>query len=385
MIQRQSRIRDVQRMLREFPVVGILGARQTGKTTLAQQVGAKARGQVHRFDLEDASDRSVLADPMLALRKLRGLVVLDEIQRLPEIFPALRVLADRKPRPARFLVLGSASPDLLRQGSESLAGRIAYAELDGFSLAEVDPRARDRLWLRGGLPPSFLAKSESASRRWRTAYVRSFLERDLPQLGFRVAGTTMERFWAMLAHYHGQTWNASAFARSFGVSDSAVRHYLDMLTSSLVVRQLKPWAENLKKRQVKAAKIYLCDSGILHSLLGIEDMRGLERHPKIGASWEGFALASVVDCLRADWRECFYWATHSGAELDLMVVRGRRRIGFEFKYGAAPAMTKSMRIALDDLQLSRLFVIHAGDREYDIASNVHAVPLSHVSDRLKRL
>ena len=385
MIERRERVREVRRLLREFPVVGILGARQTGKTTLAKQVAEAAKGRIHRFDLEDPDDRNLLAEPMLALRKLRGLIVLDEIQRVPGLFEVLRVLADRRPRPARFLVLGSASPDLLRQSSESLAGRIAYIELDGFSLAEVETASLDRLWLRGGLPRSFLARTLAESRRWRSAYVRTFLERDLPQLGFRVSSTTLDRFWSMLAHVHGQTWNASAFARSFGVSDHAIRNYLDVLTSSLVVRQLRPWVENLKKRQVKSPKILLSDSGILHQLLGIEDMHQLERHPKVGASWEGFALATVVDRLKADWRECYFWATHAGAELDLLIVRGHRRLGFEFKRSTAPKMTKSMRAAMESLRLKQLTVVHAGEAEYALAENIRAVPLDRVPSELRPL
>jgi hypothetical protein len=330
------------------------------------------------FDLEDPADVARLADARLALEPARGLVVIDEIQRRPDLFPLLRVLADRARRPARFLVLGSASPDLLRQSSESLAGRVAYHELGGFSLEDVGAGRMDRLWLRGGFPRSFLARTEREADEWRRGFVRTFTERDLPQLGVTIPAATLERFWAMLAHYHGQVWNASEFARSFGVSDATVRRYLDLLCSTFAVRQLLPWSENIGKRQVRSPKVYLADSGVLHALLGIRERRDLERHPKLGASWEGFALDAVVRRLGVEWRDCHFWGTHAGAELDLLVVRGRRRWGFEIKRTSAPVVTRSMRVALEDLRLERLDVVHGGPHTFPLAPRVRAVSLSRL-------
>ena len=365
--------------------MAILGPRQVGKTTLADGVRRSWNGPVTAFDLEDPGDLASLADPMLTLRPQRGLVILDEVQRRPELFPVLRVLADRPRSPARFLVLGSASPELLRQSSESLAGRLAFHELGGFSVDEVGAARIDQLWLRGGFPRSFLARSGHESLDWRLDFVSTFLARDLPQLGVSIPSTTLRRFWTMLAHYHGQVWNASEFARSFGVSDMTVRRYLDLLAATFVVRILLPWHENLGKRQVKSPKIYLADSGLLHALLNIGSREDLERHPKVGASFEGFAIAAVVNRLRARWSECYFWATHAGAELDLLVVRGRTRIGFEIKRTVAPAVTPSMRTALKDLGLSRLDVIHAGDRTYPLAPRIRAVAISRILDDLTPL
>jgi len=366
-------------------VVAILGARQVGKTTLARRIARSWPGGATFFDLEDPTDLARLQDPMLALSPRRGLVVLDEVQRRPGLFPALRVLADRPRRPARFLVLGSASPEMLRQSSESLAGRIAFHELPGFSLEEVGATHHERLWLRGGLPLSYLARSEDRSRSWRRDFVRTFLERDLPQLGVQIAAATLERFWAMLAHYHGQVWSSSEFARSFGVSDVTVRRYLDLLTATFVVRQLRPWSENVGKRQVKSPKVYLTDSGLLHSLLGIQSMMDLERHPKVGASWEGFAIRSVLERLGARWDESYFWATHAGAEIDLLVVRGRTRLGFEIKRTTAPAVTRSMHVALGDLKLRRLDVIHAGAHSFPLAPRIRAVALRRLLEDLDPL
>ena len=370
--------RALSGMLRRSPVVAILGARQVGKTTLARMVAEGQRGPVTFLDLEDPADVARLAEPVLALGGLRGLVVLDEVQRLPEIFRALRVLADRPRRPARFLVLGSASPDLLRQSSESLAGRLAFHELGGFSLEEVGAEKLARLWLRGGFPRSFLARSEKVSGDWRRDFVRTFLQRDLPQLGITIPSETLGRFWSMLAHYHGQVWNASEFARSFGVADTTVRRYLDTLAATFVLRILPPWRENVGKRQVKSPKVYVADSGILHTLLGVGEGRDLERHPKLGASWEGFGIEQVVACLRARREECFFWSTYAGAELDLLVIRGRHRLGFEIKRTAAPSLTPSMRAAMKDLGLDRLDVIHAGAETFPLAPRVRAVSLSRL-------
>ena len=373
MIQRRKEVGRLKVLLQRYPVVGIIGARQVGKTTLARMLVRSMTSPSHVFDLEDPEDVARLEEPALSLKDLRGLVVVDEIQRRPELFPVLRVLADQAGRRSRYLVLGSASPDLLQQSSESLAGRIAYHELGGFGLDEVRQTDKERLWLRGGFPPSFLAGSDAASHDWRRRFIRTFLERDLPELGITIRSATLRRFWAMLAHYHGQTWNASEFGRSFGVADTTVRHYLDLLTSALVVRQLPPWHENLSKRQVKAPKIYIKDSGILHALLDVATRQDLERHPKVGASWEGFMVEQIIRTLDAEPERCFYWATYSGAEIDLLIVRGQRKVGFEIKRTTRPRVTPSMRSALSDLKLNRLNVIHAGDATFDLQKRIKAV------------
>jgi len=378
MVHRVEHVRQVRRLLARFPVVGLLGPRQVGKTTLARQVASAIGGRARRFDLEDSADLALFSDPMLTLRPLKGLVVLDEIQLLPRVYGALRVLADRPGRPARFLVLGSASPALLRQAAESLAGRIAYHELRGFSSSETGTARLDRLWLRGGFPLAFLAPTEGDSIDWRRHFVKNLLEHDMPQLDIRIPAPTLGRFWKMLAHYHGLIWNASEFARSFGVSDHTVRHYLDALVATFVLRELQPWHASIAKRQVKAPKIYIADSGLLHVLLDIRSLDGLMSHPKSGASWEGFGIGEAVTRLGALPDECHFWATHAGAELDLLVVRGRRRIGFEFKRTGAPAITASMRIAERDLALDRLYVVHAGSRTFRMDRKILAVPLSRL-------
>lgn len=373
MIRRGDHLKRLTGLLREFPVVGLVGPRQVGKTTLARALARGWRGAVTYFDLESPADLARLADPALALGPLRGLVVIDEFQRRPDLLAVLRVLADRPRRPARFLVLGSASPDLIRGSSETLAGRIAYHELSGFSLAEVHPARLGALWLRGGFPRSFVARTEPASWRWRQQFIRTFLERDLPALGLRLGADTLHRFWAMLAHSHAQVWNASELARAFGVADTTVRGYLDLLASAFMVRLLAPWSENLAKRQVKAPKVYLRDTGLLHALLGIRTAADLERHPNVGASWEGFMLSEVIQRLGAEPRECHFWATHGGVELDLLVVRGRRRLGFEFKRTSGPSVTRSMHVVLADLKLERLDVIHAGESTFPLAPKIRAV------------
>jgi predicted AAA+ superfamily ATPase len=385
LIARKRHKAAVARLLRSFPVVGLLGARQVGKTTLARALARGVAGPVTYLDLERPRDLARLADAELALSGLRGLVVIDEIQRRPELFPLLRVLADRPGRPARFLVLGSASPDFLRQTSESLAGRIGYWELTGLTLDEVDPRRLGRLWFRGGFPRSFLARSERESGDWRESFIRTFLERDLPQLGVSIPAVTLRRFWTMLAHYHGQIWNASEFARSFGVADTTVRRYIDLLAGTFVARILLPWFGNIGKRVVKSPKVYVADSGLLHSLLGLDSPEDLESHPKVGASWEGFGLQAVTERLGARREECFFWATHAGAELDLLVVRGRRRLGFEFKRTVAPRLTPSIRSALADLRLDRLDVVHAGAQTFPLAPRVRAVALSRILQDLPPL
>jgi predicted AAA+ superfamily ATPase len=384
-IERTRELDILQGLVRRHLVVGITGARQVGKTTLAYALAKRINIPVSFYDLENPEDMARLSDPMRALKRLKGLVIIDEIQRYPNLFPVLRVLVDRHNHPARFLVLGSASPELLRQGSETLAGRIYYYQLGGFALDEIGVDQHTRLWLRGGFPRSYLARTGAESEEWRRGFVRTFLERDLPQLGITIRSSTLHRFWTMLAHYHGQIWNASEFGRSFGVADTTIRNYLDILTSALVIRQLQPWYENISKRQVKAPKIYLSDSGILHSLLNLRSLKDLEGHPKVGASWEGFALEQVTRQLGARPEECFFWATHSGAELDFLVVRGKKRLGFEFKRTASPRVTPSMRSALDDLNPQRIDIIHAGEHTFDIEKKVRAVALTRILNDVQPL
>ena len=384
-VNREQRVQEIQRNLQTFRVVGLLGARQVGKTTLARDVATRFKGPATFFDLESPEDLARLREPELTLRGLRGLVILDEIQRRPDLFPVLRVLSDRRPLPARFLVLGSASPELLRQSSESLAGRIGYVELSGFDCEEIPANRWERLWARGGFPPSFLARSDAASLEWRRALIRDFLERDLPAFGFRAAPETMRRFWSMLAHWHGQVWNASEFARAFGVADTTVRRHLDQLVSTFALRLLPPWHENLGKRQVKSPRVYLTDSGILHALLGLASADDVLSHPKVGASWEGFALEQVVRRLRARADECFFWRTHGGAELDLLVVRGRKRRGYEFKRTSAPTVTPSMRTALTDLHLDSLSVVHAGAHSFPMGNRLHAVAFADLLAKVRPL
>lgn len=384
MIERSSHAAEIGVLLREFPVVAIVGARQTGKTTLAQAIGDGFGGAVHRFDLEDPRDDARLAAPMLALEALAGLVIIDEVQRRPDLFPVLRVLADRAGMRVRYLILGSAAPDLVQGGGESLAGRIAFHELPGLDLAETGAEQVDPLWRRGGLPRSLLAASDAASLRWRREYIRAYLERDIPALGFRLAPATLRRFWSMLAHYSGQLWNGAELARAFGVSEPTVRHYLDILAATCMVRILPPWHENVGKRQVKAPKIYLADSGLLHALLDIgADRESLLGHPRVGASWEGFALHQIVRALAADWRDCHHWRLHTGAELDLLVTRGQRRLGFEIKRTDAPRVTPSMRSALDVLRLERLYVVHAGAKAWPMDEHIAALPLAGLFEQLR--
>lgn len=371
MILRKSLLAKVKRALASNPIAALLGPRQCGKTTLARDV---ARSRAARlFDLEHPADRARLANPLLALEHLRGLVVIDEAQRVPELFPVLRVLADRPGTPARFLLLGSAAPRIVRDISESLAGRVETVEMNGFDLRELGVGRLDALWARGGLPRSLLAGSDAASLRWREGFIETFLERDIPQLGITIPAAALRRFWTMVAHYHGQIWSGAEFARSLGASEPTARRYLDILTGAFMVRQLQPWFENLAKRQVKSPKVYVRDSGLLHALLSVGTLRELEGHAKYGASWEGFALEQVLSL--ADTRQCYFWGTHTGAELDLLVIKHAKRFGFEFKCSDAPAMTKSMRVALEDLKLDRLFAVYPGDRRYRLDEKAEALPL----------
>jgi uncharacterized protein len=366
---------EVRSALRRGRVVALVGPRQAGKTTIARTI--VETGSQNYFDLESPLDAARLAEPMTALAPLRGTVVIDEVQRRPDLFPVLRVLADRWPLPARFLVLGSASPGLLRQSSESLAGRLEVIETAGLLLGEVGADALERHWRRGGLPRSFLARSDADSWAWRDQFVRTFLERDLPQLGVGVAAPTLLRFWTMIAHYHGQVWSHAEPARALGVSEPTIRRYLDALTGVFMVRQLQPWHENLAKRQIKSPKVYVRDTGLLHQLLGIRTTADLQRHPKIGASWEGYVIEQVLATLAPD--EAYFWGTHSGAELDLLLFKSGRRYGVEVKRTDAPRRTPSMTSALDDLGLEALAVVHPGDRRFDVDRRIVAVPATDVS------
>ncbi len=353
-------------------------------TVSAEQTAAVFDGPSQRFDLENLRDlNQLLEDPLMALENLRGLVIIDEVQRRPDLFPVLRVLCDRRPSAAKFLILGSASPEFIRQTSETLAGRIHYYNLGGLNLQEVGFQEIDRLWLRGGFPSAWLAKEDGDAALWTMSFVQSFLERDLPELGVRIASTAMRRFWTMLAHWQGQTWNSSVFARSFGVSDTTVRRYLDILTGALVVRQLPPWFENIRKRQVKAPKIYLRDCGVLHTLLGIEDIHALHSHPVCGASWEGFLIESIIQLMELSEKTVYFWGTHTGAEIDLLVTHAGKRIGIEIKRTTSPKVTPSMRSALETLQLKEVIVVHAGADSYPLSGQVRAVSAQRLNVDLK--
>ncbi|MGH8623378.1 MAG: ATP-binding protein, partial [Burkholderiales bacterium] len=356
MIARTALASRIRAALARSRVVALVGPRQSGKTTLAHAL-ARA-GRTSYFDLEDPRSLTQLAEPMTALEGLRGLIVIDEVQRRPDLFPVLRVLADRRPLPGRFLILGSASPALLRQSTESLAGRMEIIEMGGFSLAEIGVRHLARHWLRGGFPLSYTARSLAASAEWRSQFVRSFLERDLPQLGVAIPAQALRRFWTMLAHYHGQIWSAAEPARSLGVAETTARRHLDLLSGVYMVRQLAPWHENLGKRQVKSPKVYVRDTGLLHHLLGITGENELLGHPKCGASWEGYAIEEVINAVQPD--ETYFWATHQGAELDLLLFKNGRRLGVEMKRMDAPRLTPSIRIAVQDLRLEQLVVLYPG-------------------------
>lgn len=371
MILRPILTTSIQTALKRSRITALLGPRQSGKTTIARSFVAP--DSFNYFDLEDPISLARLDEPMTALRDLSGLVVIDEVQRRPELFPVLRVLADRDPLPARFLILGSASPPLLRQSSESLAGRMEIVTISGLSADEVGAERFEQHWLRGGLPLSFLALNDDDSLAWRKHFIQTLLERDIPQLGIGIPAATLHRFWSMLAHYHAQIWNAAEPSRSLGVSESSTRRYLDLLEGVFMVRQLQPWHENLKKRQVKSPKVYFRDSGLLHQLLGIRTMDDLLRHPKSGASWEGYVIEETIKATQPD--EAYFWATHAGAELDLLMFRDGRRIGMEVKRMDAPRMTPSMRTALEDLGLEQLTVIYPGTRRYRLSEQVEVVPV----------
>ncbi|HEX9783523.1 MAG TPA: ATP-binding protein [Opitutaceae bacterium] len=375
MIERSKALARIRESYAVHSAVAIEGPRQCGKTTLARAI-AEANPEVTFFDLESPADLQRLATPEQTLRPLRGLVVIDEAQRLPELFPMLRVLLDRPDVPARFLLTGSASPELVRGLSESLAGRIGIVDLAGFDLAETGTDTLRALWLRGGFPRSFFAADDRASFAWRQDFIRTFLERDLPQLGITIPSATLRRFWTMIAHFHGQTWNSAEFARSLGVDEKTARRYLDILAGAFMVRVLPPWFENLGKRQVKAPKIYVRDTGVLHALHGLGTIDELLGHPKLGASWEGFVIEQLISLLAT--RDTYYWGTHAGAELDFMTILRGRRHGFEIKYTDAPGRTKSMHTALADLSLAHLWVIYPGEKRYELTEKITVVPAAEI-------
>lgn len=369
MIERLAILNSILRGLDHSPGVALLGPRQCGKTTLAREVAAQRCGRI--FDLENPEDSVALENPMLSLQGLRGLVVLDEVQRKPELFPILRVLMDRPGMPAKFLLLGSASPFLVRGVTESLAGRVALIDLQGFSLDEAGRQAM--LWNRGGFPRSFLAGNDAASYEWRRDFIRTFVEKDLSTLGMGGTPASLGRLWHMAAHYHGQSLNASELGRSLGESYKTIQRHLEMLEGAFMIRQLRPWFENLGKRLVKAPKLYVRDSGLLHALLGIGDHDALMGHPKLGASWEGFALEQIL--MKFPREEAWYWGTQGGAELDLMLIIGGKRWGFEFKCIDAPSSSKSMHSAIQSLGLEHLWVVYPGDREYALSERITVMPL----------
>ncbi len=376
MISRATYLVRLRKLFSQFPVVCLLGARQVGKTTLARQFAAATAGARMHYDLEDPDDVARLADPILELRPRRGLIVLDEIQRRPDLFPVLRVLADERLARRKFLVLGSAAPHLLRQSSETLAGRIAYVDLGPFAMHEIPANRHERLWQRGGFPGSFLARSDAQSLLWLRGFRQTFIERDIPSLGipYSPSAPALARFWTMLAHVHGEVLNWSELGRSMGVSDLTVKRYTDVLEGALVVRQLKPWHENISRRQVKSPKLYFRDSGMLHAQLGIRSMSELLTHPRCGASWEGFIIEQLRAALGLESDECYFWRTETGTELDLLVVRGRGRWGFEVKRTTSPKLTASMRSALTDLHLDHLWLIHAGNETFPLAPGATALP-----------
>jgi predicted AAA+ superfamily ATPase len=376
MLERTYLHHTIQSALDRSRVVALIGPRQCGKTTMARQFVPPT--SINYFDLEDPFSLARLDQPMSTLGDLTGLIVIDEVQRRPDLFPILRVLVDRDPLPARFLILGSASPALLRQSSESLAGRITIVTMSGFSLEEVGKEAQNQHWRRGGFPLSFLASSEQESLDWRKDFVRTFLERDIPQFGFSIPSTSLFRFWSLLSHYHGQIWNAAEAARALRVSQSTARRYVDLLQDLFMIRQLQPWFVNLGKRQVKSPKIYLRDTGLLHYLLGIRSEQELAIHPRSGASWEGYVIEETIKAAVPD--EVYFWATHSGAELDLLLIKNGHRIGVECKRVDAPRLTTSMKIALQDLQLDSLLVIYPGLHPYSLGEKVQAIPLAYLAE-----
>lgn len=380
MIQRENYLSRLKTAVGRSPVTALLGPRQCGKTTLARQLASHQAATF--FDIESVPDQRRLQNPELMLGSLTGLVILDEIQAMPELFQVLRVLVDRPENQARFLILGSASPEIIKSASETLAGRVEFIELQGFDLSETGAATWETLWLRGGFPRSFLSNSEEDSFAWREGFIRTFLERDIPQLGINIPAVTMRRFWTMLAHYHGQTWNAAEISRSMGLSDKTVRSYLDILTGTFMIRQLQPWFENLGKRQVKSPKIYFRDTGLLHSLLDVPNTHILSGHPKVGASWEGFALEQVLQILHPS--TAYFWGTHAGAELDLVFQLQGGRYGIEIKFNESPTLTASMRISSAELSLDHLWIIYPGKEIYPVTESITALPLKNLESIQKR-
>ncbi len=374
MIMRSTDKARLAELMSAFPVTAILGPRQAGKTTLAREFAAD-----HFFDLENPRDAALLAEPQLALESLSGLVVIDEIQRSPDLFPLLRHLVDTHDD-QRYLILGSASRDLIQQSAESLAGRIGYHELGGFRLGDVGADQWRRLWMRGGLPPSYVAETDDLSQQWLEQYIATFLERDIPQLGINIPAATLRRFWTMLCHYHGQIMNYAEFARSFGVSDMTVRRYLDILEGTFMVRVLHPWHANIGKRLVKRPKLYFRDTGLLHALMAIRSDRDLASHHKLGASWEGFALEVATRTIGKRNEELSFWATHSGAEVDLLWQEHGKNWAVEIKYADAPRRTPSMASAMEDLDLKHLWVLYPGDRSYALAPGVSTLPIEDLTE-----
>ena len=381
MIKRPDAMSRVRKVFQVHPIAALLGPRQCGKTTLARMIAERERSTF--FDLENPVDVRRLSTPMQALEGLSGLVVVDEVQRKPSLFELLRVLVDRPQNKAKFLLLGSASPKLVKDVSESLAGRIGFVDLSGFDLREVGVKRFNRLWIRGGFPKSFLAHGDASSMIWREDFIRTFVERDIPQFGISIPAETLRRFWTMIAHYHGQVWNAAEFARSLGTSENTARRYLDILVGTYMIRILPPWFENISKRQVKAPKIYIRDSGVLHTLLQLPTRTDVQGHPKLGASWEGFALEQLLTLFQT--KDNYFWATYSGAELDLLVTIAGKRYGFEFKYADAPGQTRSMSVAMQDLNLEHLWVIYPGSQEYNLDGKITVIPASTIPNLTEKI
>lgn len=372
----------IENRLKDYPITLLLGPRQCGKTTLAQSISGVQNGTY--YDLEDPATPLQPDRTGIILNDLKGLVVIDECQRQPEMFDLLRVLADRKNRPASFLLTGSASPSLVRGASESLAGRVAYINLGGFNLSEINNEQANSLWLRGGLPPSFLGKNNAASLNWRKNYMRALLERDLPQLGIRIPSRTLYRFWMMVAHYHGKIWNASEFARALGVKEDTARNYLDILSGAFMIRQLPPWFMNIGKRLVKSPKIYIRDTGLLHAFLGLENYRDILSHPQLGFSWEGFVIEQILALTNKE-NEAYFYKTHGGAELDLLILHKGKKYGFEIKFQDAPRLSKSIHQVYADLQLEKLWVIYPGKEPYSLKESIDVIPFGKIQTAIDEM
>jgi uncharacterized protein len=378
-IRRSKELRILSERLAESPVVAILGPRQCGKTTLAHQFARmNSKTPITFFDFENPQDLAKFDHPLLALQDLSGIIIIDEIQRKPELFPTIRVLVDKNPK-AKYLVLGSASRDLIAQSSESLAGRISYVEMGGFSLDTISVNHMEKLWVRGSFPRSYLAKTNESSFQWRQDFISTFLERDVPNLGIRIPAPSLRRFWMMLSHYHGQIFNASEIGKSLGISDTTARRYLDILSGTFIIRQLQPWYYNTKKRLVKRPKLYFRDSGIINTFLSTVDNTQLMRHPKLGSSWEGFALEQAIQYLNLKEEEVFFWAVHTGAEIDMVFKKNGRLWGIECKYHDAPKMTKSIISAQSELSLEHVWIIYPGKKSYQLNKHTSVIPLSKLN------